>query len=977
MYSASARTLRKAAAEPSASFEPLEPRQLLAGVTLIVHGYQPPGGGYPTWVEEMADAIDDRLQDSTGWSAARYHIALDGDDPASDRMRRKTGTTLSSTESGHAIVTVDWADLSNDFLNGGEHAQSSDIAARVLPFLIDDDTGTDLTEPLIEMPMHFIGHSRGASVVSELSRLLGRRGGVVDQVTLLDPHPLREGRDRLVNVNEQDVPVYVYQNVLFADNYWRTDWIIDTPFDFNGEAVEGAHNQKLRESVLDRGGYQFEHSDVHLWYQGTVVADLRDAAEGRKRPRKDWYGGGMPDRKTSGFNFSRVAGGVDDRPQNGLAGEASRVGVRPVTNFWPNVQRVALLDDDGLIDPNRSEHVAIEYNLYQGAGRVDLFVDDDLNPYNANRLWNSVGRLASRTVTGDGDWDAETTQVSIRARGIPEGEPVYIVARVQSGGKARYVYSLEPLVVGEPLESEVATGETPDGSLFVAMREGIDNIRVLWQGLEDRWLKLDLADVFRGSELLGQPVVWSNPIDERAYVAASSQTGLLVYSYAEADWWSGVNLTSLVSGAERLVGSITSFTGKGGASHIAGTTASGDIALYTLHPDRDGKTGRWSYRNLSRTDLRSQGQQTPRFTGQLTSYVTAWNGLNIVGRDANGKLQAVWTAPGTDRWSVADLGKITGAPAMNSDLTVFLTPWGGINIGGIDSRGEFNVTWWVPSFGPNWATNNLTAQFNAPPFPYGGATSYVTPWGGLNVVGINSRGDTVAYWWAPGMGSWSVSDLQQHVNDPVRFSTGLSAIGLRSGTTCIVAIDEHGSVNRYYWSPGTDWEAEDISAAAKLWQHDVGDQGDDGNNGGGGGDSQQNTDHLYLVDDWRVTVHNTCLGSIPADQMYFTFTLQEDSSWSGSIYAEGYGTFDNVQGQGVVWDWNNGRVTLADLSGSITAGNVDPRSDSFITTGLDLADPFHGWMEDLWDLVSDPELDARCGGLDGFLDSFELMWRRL
>ena len=39
--------------------------------------------------------------------------------------------------------------------------------------------------------MHFIGHSRGASVVGALAEELGEAGIWVDQVTYLDTHPLR------------------------------------------------------------------------------------------------------------------------------------------------------------------------------------------------------------------------------------------------------------------------------------------------------------------------------------------------------------------------------------------------------------------------------------------------------------------------------------------------------------------------------------------------------------------------------------------------------------------------------------------------------------------------------------------------------------------------------------------------------------------------------------------------------------------
>ena len=110
--------------------------------------------------------------------------------------------------------------------------------------------------PLAELPLHLVGHSRGGSVVTEMARLLGAQGVWVDQVTTLDPRPVSALGDAAVTT---------YTNVLFADNFWQTmgDGLI-VP---NGQFVFGAYNRKL----LDlNGGYSSSHSDVHLWYHGTI-----------------------------------------------------------------------------------------------------------------------------------------------------------------------------------------------------------------------------------------------------------------------------------------------------------------------------------------------------------------------------------------------------------------------------------------------------------------------------------------------------------------------------------------------------------------------------------------------------------------------------------------------------------------------------------------------------------------------------------
>src|SRR5204863_3343998 len=119
-----------------------------------------------------------------------------------------SGTTNPLTsDSGEIIIALDWSTLA-----GGNPATTV-IATQAVNALISTNLIPAMGgRPLTELPLHLAGHSRGASVVTEMARILGAQGIWVDQVTTFDPYPVSIFGDPSIKN---------YANVLFADDYWQ------------------------------------------------------------------------------------------------------------------------------------------------------------------------------------------------------------------------------------------------------------------------------------------------------------------------------------------------------------------------------------------------------------------------------------------------------------------------------------------------------------------------------------------------------------------------------------------------------------------------------------------------------------------------------------------------------------------------------------------------------------------------------------
>ena len=425
-------------------FETLEPRCLLAGVTLWAHGFN---DTVDRWITAQADAIVTR-EDST-FDQSRYRITVT--DPGHDGGPLEVVNTDSSGSAPGALSTLDpeivlmldWSDVAGTLTpGGGYHRSTAAVAAAVAQRLTDPDLLSDLDSPVSALPLHLIGHSRGASLVGELAHQLGLQGVWVDQVTTLDPHPVDGVLEPLLaNYDFGDAPMIAWQNVVFWDNYWRTDGAHS--IDVTGEPVVDTADTQLSESVLANGGYLNEHLDVPLWYHGTIDTSTDPPAnDGWVDVPNAWYDDPHPARDSAGFAYSRIIGGQrsGDGLLQELGGEAVRAEVDWSSATWPNLLAVSIARDDIRTVPGGEFPVQFDYQDADSAADVTFLLEDDHNPLNGTGVVLETVEVATTS-------EAAREQLQLTVPEVAAG--VYpLLARIDDdAGRTRYSYARRSIIV--------------------------------------------------------------------------------------------------------------------------------------------------------------------------------------------------------------------------------------------------------------------------------------------------------------------------------------------------------------------------------------------------------------------------------------------------------------------------------------------------------------------------------------------------
>ncbi len=286
------------------------------GTTVIVHGWTPSPFGLGGWVQEMAEKVIDRLG-----KGILYRI-VDG----KIEVAEGEYDSLDFEGNGEKVIIFDWLSDSDLDKVGYLEAAADALAAVLIEY---NGIKWNLDQ------LHFIGHSRGALVCSEVIERLGLYNSSENlgidsaiHLTTLDPHPWEGIPDDCIgsigsaddyDINSDNIvsatgesgqgnirqAVVCWENVGFADNYFQGECD-----DFPHLIPTGLHSY-IGLNDIDSANLNLDdiwtidpegnnHSAVHDWYLGTIIGN----------GSADFYPN--EECKTKGFNIGKNFANIND-----------------------------------------------------------------------------------------------------------------------------------------------------------------------------------------------------------------------------------------------------------------------------------------------------------------------------------------------------------------------------------------------------------------------------------------------------------------------------------------------------------------------------------------------------------------------------------------------------------------------------------------------------------------------------------------
>ncbi len=247
---------------------------------------------------------------------------------------------------------------------------------------------------------------------------------------------------------------------------------------------------------------------------------------------------------------------------------------------------------------------------------------------------------------------------------------------------------------------------------------------------------------------------------------------------------------------------------------VFGVDAQGRLSLFRPTDDLSNTSAmQWQRIDLT-TEVGLTGSPLPEFGGgEVAGFTSPWGSINIVGLNSTGEVEALWTSPGYG-WYVNNLSEVAGADRafLAGTLAPYWTTWHALNISGLDANGHINVLWWTPATS-RWIASDLSETFTlealdtTPPSnqPPKLITIINHDYSAMAIGGFDARGHVVMYWWTVGASGWQARDITPATADaelPVALDHG--DVHGRGGTfstdQSAWGVNSQGDIVRSRWT---------------------------------------------------------------------------------------------------------------------------------------------------------------------------------
>ncbi|MCB0179405.1 MAG: hypothetical protein KDI62_14335 [Anaerolineae bacterium] len=314
----------------------------ISGVTVVTHGRQLNNSDGDSLL-----ALAQDIHNKAGGWLIDYDVDSNGNDffdTCTNDCNAPASGQIGATE---VVLLFDWAAESNEASTGwGEAAGDA-----LFNLLIDINLLNPTTAG--NPPYHFIAHSFGTAVTSELLERLARFHIPVDHVTFLDPHDfdqglIFDGAQRLFDLGQPSgYGASVWNNVTFADAYYQTRGKAGTvEFVPDGRPIAGAYSRFLLTELPDPADYPVadvsgDHGYVwRCFYRATVTGS--NPTTGCLLPVT------APNFAQTGYAFSRIASAAPRPLRNFYTGQSHTFSNPQIVDTTTGLPNLPGLDELGL-----------------------------------------------------------------------------------------------------------------------------------------------------------------------------------------------------------------------------------------------------------------------------------------------------------------------------------------------------------------------------------------------------------------------------------------------------------------------------------------------------------------------------------------------------------------------------------------------------------------------------------------------------